>query len=76
MTENSFDVDSQQLHYDVLYQLQEYGGLLREVDISPAKMESFLKSHSEELEKLASEYIKKIKHFETQEKNNTNSLKK
>lgn len=68
MTENSFDVDALQLEYDVVNQLHEYGGLLREVKISPAKMESFLNSHMEELKKLASEYIKKIKHLEAQEK--------
>ena len=67
MTENSFDVDPQQLHYDVLNQLQEYGGLLKEVDISPTKMESFLNSHREELEKLSLEYIKKIKQYEKSE---------
>jgi len=67
MTENSFDVDPQQLHYDVLNQLQEYGGLLKEVDISPTKMESFLNSHRKELEKLSSEYIKKIKQYEKSE---------
>ena len=73
---NSFDIDIVQLQFDVTNQLHEYGGLLREVKISPAKMESFLNSHMEELEKLALEYIKKIKDFDIQEKNNTNSLKK
>lgn len=68
MNENSFDIDIVQLQFDVTNQLHEYGGLLREVKISPAKMESFLNSHMKELEKLALEYIKKIKDFEAQEK--------
>jgi len=59
--DNSFDVNMMQLIYDVTTQLHKYNGSLREVEISNNKMKYFLDNHKEYFEKLAIEYLNKIK---------------
>jgi len=61
--DKSFDIDFMKLVYDVAIQIHGYHGAIREVDISPKQMESFLAEHKTFFEKLALEHIKKIKQY-------------
>lgn len=59
---NSFEFDWNTFNLDFANQFY-YAGFLKEVDVPVEKMKSFLEAHKSALEKLASEYIKKIKQY-------------